>query len=352
MQLIFSPDQLLHRPRQFMVRGRIAAPLENPDRVTALAEALEAVGLARRPPAEADLAPFLAVHDARYVEFLRTAHARWSALPDAADEILPNIHPWRGGGADPARREPPAGGGVVGEAGWYLGDMAVAIGAGTYAAAMASARTALAAADAVRAGAPSVFGLCRPPGHHAYADRASGFCFLNNAAIAAERLRTRFDRVAILDFDTHHGDGTQAIFYDRADVFVGSVHTDPLEYYPFYSGFAAERGRGPGEDANLNLPLPFGSDDAAYASGCLRLVEAARSFGAEALVLSAGWDAHREDPLSKLAVTGDAFSRIGEIFAALSLPTVILQEGGYSLNAVAEAAPRFVAAFAGKHRIG
>jgi acetoin utilization deacetylase AcuC-like enzyme len=352
MKLFFSPDQLRHRPKQFMVLGRIAAPLENPDRVTTIAEALAGVGLQRNAPGDAGREPILAVHDEAYVHFLETAHARWSELPNAADEILPNIHPYRGTGADFGRKGPPEGGGIVGAAGWYMGDMAVAVGPETHLAAYASTQTAIAAADAVLAGAPAAFGLCRPPGHHAYRDRACGFCFYNNAGIAAERLRTRFGKVAILDFDTHHGDGTQAIFYARGDVLVASVHTDPISYYPFYSGFPEERGRGPGEGANLNLPLPFGANDAAYVSACRALVESARMFGAEAVVLSAGWDAHRSDPLSKLAVTGDAFPRIGEIFASLGLPTVILQEGGYSLQAASEAAPRFVSAFVGAHRTG
>jgi acetoin utilization deacetylase AcuC-like enzyme len=135
-------------------------------------------------------------------------------------------------------------------------------------------------------------------------------------------------------------------------VLVASVHTDPAHYYPFYSGYADERGRGPGLGANLNIPLQPGADDDAYVEACGRLVMAAREFGAEALVLSAGWDAHRDDPLSKLAVSGAAFPRIGRVFAELCLPTVILQEGGYSLQAAAEAAPGFVDAFRAAHAMG
>jgi acetoin utilization deacetylase AcuC-like enzyme len=351
MQLFFSDAQLLHRPQQFMVLGRISQPLENPERMTTFAAALAGIGLTPAAPPAADRAAIEAAHDARFLDFLETAHARWVALPNTAAELLPNIHPYRGTGADLARKAPHPGASIVGEAGWYMGDMAVAIGPDTHKAAFASADAAVAAADAVLAGASSAFGLCRPPGHHAYRDRACGFCFLNNAAIAAERLRTRFGKVAILDFDTHHGDGTQAIFYDRPDVFVGSVHTDPTNYYPFYSGFADERGRGPGEGANLNIPLPFRADDAAYVEACQALAAAARGFGAEAIVLSAGWDAHRDDPLSRLAVSSEAYPRLGEIFAALRLPTVILQEGGYSLKAAGEAAPSFTKAFLAAHRL-
>lgn len=335
-----------------MVLGRISQPLENPDRMSVFASALGALGLLPTTPRPADRSALAAVHDAGFLSFLETAHTRWAALPNAGDELLPNIHPWRGSGADPDRSRPYPGGSIVGEAGWYLGDMAVAIGPDTHRAAFASADAAVAAADAVLAGAPAAFGLCRPPGHHAYRDRACGFCFLNNAAIAAERLRSHFRKVAVLDFDTHHGDGTQAIFYDRADVLVASVHTDPTNYYPFYSGFADERGRGAGLGANLNLPLAFGADDTAYIDACRAIASAARDFGAEALVLSAGWDAHRDDPLSRLAVTSDAYPRIGEAFAKLGLPTVILQEGGYSLKAAGEAAPAFTQGFLAVHRAG
>lgn len=351
MRLFFSETQLLHRPQQFMVLGRISAPVEIPERMTTLAATLAELGLTPAVPPAADRAALSAVHDPGHLHFLETAFARWSALPNAGPELLPNIHPYRGTGADLARAQPQPGGSIVGEAGWYLGDLAVAMGPDTHKAAFASADAAVAAAEAVLAGAPAAFGLCRPPGHHAYRDRSCGFCFLNNAAIAAERLRSRFAKVAILDFDTHHGDGTQAIFYDRADVLVASAHTDPLNYYPFYSGFADERGRGAGIGANLNIPLPFGADDSAYVEACKALADASRAFGAEAVVLSAGWDAHRDDPLSRLAVTSDAFPRLGTIFANLGLPTVILQEGGYALKAAGAAAPAFTSAFLSAHRL-
>ncbi len=344
MHLFFDSTQLRHQPKQFMVAGRVVAPLENPERVTLLSASLVAAGLTRMEPGHHGMAMIRAVHDADYLAFLESAYAEWQKLPNAGPEVWPNIHPYRGSGADLARKSPPKGL-IVGQAGWYIGDMAVAMGEGSWAAAHASAQTAIAAANAVLTGHDAAFGLCRPPGHHAYRDRACGFCFLNNAAIAAETLRQRFDKVAILDFDTHHGDGTQAIFYDRGDVLVASTHTDPTSYYPFYSGFAEETGRGRGKGANLNIPLSPGADDATYAAACQRLAESALAFGAQALVLSAGWDAHHRDPLSRLAVTTRAFDTLGGIFGRLKLPTVILQEGGYSLEAAGEAAPTFVDAF-------
>jgi acetoin utilization deacetylase AcuC-like enzyme len=344
MQLFFDQDQLRHQPQKFLMAGQVAAPLENPDRVVTLADRLGAIGLTIMKPGNHGMAAIRTVHDAGYLTFLETAYAEWQKLPNAGPEVWPNIHPYRGTGADLDRAGPPRGG-IIGQAGWYIGDMAVAMGEGSWPAALASAQTAIAAATAVLTGHANAFGLCRPPGHHAYRDRACGFCFLNNAAIAAEVLRQRFAKVAILDFDTHHGDGTQAIFYDRGDVLVASTHTDPTSYYPFYSGFAEEIGRGAGKGFNLNLPLSPGADDAAYVSACQQLADKARAFRAEAIVLSAGWDAHHRDPLSKLAVTTAAFATIGRIFGSLRLPTVILQEGGYSLEAAGEAAPSFVEAF-------
>ena len=345
MKLFFSRRQLAHQPRQYMIHGRIVGAFETHDRATTLIGALGEAGLSPEEPAAAGLEAIHSVHADHYVDFLRTAHAEFSALPNCGPEVLPNVHTYRGADAALSPRGRPRPTGIIGRAGWYVGDLSAVITADTYMSAIVSAEAAISAAAAVRDGDRAAFGLSRPPGHHAYVDRASGFCFLNNAAIAAEVLRARFARVAILDFDTHHGDGTQAIFYQRDDVFYGSVHTDPSAYYPHFAGYADERGAGRGEGFNLNLPLAFGADDAAFVEANARLIEEAKRRGTEALVLSAGWDAHRLDPLSKLAVTTQAFARIGEMYARAGLPTVIVQEGGYSLPAIAEAARAFVKAF-------
>jgi len=345
VKLFFSDAQLAHRPTQYMVHGRIVDPLENPDRAGTLLASLERASLRRAPVADMGRPPILKVHADHYLAFLEEAYARFQELPNHGPEALPNAHPYRGAAPSFAERGPPPGTGIIGRCGWYMGDLSCATMEGTFAAAYASAQAAINASAALLAGAPAAYALCRPPGHHAYKDRCSGFCYFNNAAIAAEMLRDRFRRVAILDFDTHHGDGTQAIFFSRGDVFYGSVHTDPSAYYPHFTGFAGERGSGEGEGANLNLPLPFGADDAAFITANQRLLEAAMVFGAEALILSAGWDAHQDDPLSKLAVTTEAFAKIGELYAGAGLPTVIVQEGGYSLPAVAGAAFAFTSAY-------
>ncbi|MFM2422672.1 MAG: hypothetical protein RL291_1202 [Pseudomonadota bacterium] len=350
MKLYFSPDQLKHQPQQYFRFGKVGTPVENPNRMETLADALARLGLDRRTPEDKGRAPLLKVHTQDYVAFLEEIFPLWQKLPSAGPEAFPNVHPYRGAGPDFVRHDRPRNTGAIGRIGYHVGDMSCAIGAGTWAAAYASAQTAINGAQAIRSGDRSAFALCRPPGHHCYRDRANGFCFLNNAAIAAEILREVFPRVAILDFDTHHGDGTQAIFYQRGDVLVASCHTDPTDYYPHFAGFADETGAGPGEGANLNIPLLPKSDNAVFIAAVNKLAEAVEQFGADALIVSAGWDAHRDDPLSELHVTTEAYARIGERLGRLGLPTLIVQEGGYSLAAIAEAAPAFVTAFLSSHK--
>src|SRR5215204_4793024 len=295
MKLFFSDAQLAHKPKQYMVHGRIVDPFESPERATTLLNALEKCGLDRIEPEDFGRAPILATHADHYVEFFAEAYDRFMELPNHGPEVLPNVHPYRGAPPDLVCRDSPRPIGIIGRAGWYVGDLACAIMEGTFRAAYASAQTAIAGAQAVSAGEQAAFSLCRPPGHHAYADRASGFCYFNNAAVAAEVLRRTYPKVAIIDFDTHHGDGTQAIFYRRRNVFYGSVHTDPSAYYPHYAGYADETGAGDGEGANLNLPLAWGSGDDAFIDANERLCSAVERFQADALVLSAGWDAHQAD---------------------------------------------------------
>ncbi|MDT3375854.1 histone deacetylase family protein [Labrys neptuniae] len=345
MKLFFSDRQMAHRPTQYMINGRIGSALENPERAQTLVGSLTALGLTLEEPKDAGRAPIEAVHAGHYVDFLETAYRRFQELPNAGPEVLPAVSPYQGADAAFRPRPAPRPKGILGQTGWYINGLSNAMTEHTFSSAYLSAQSAVAAADDLIAGAFDSFALCRPPGHHAYVDRAAGFCFFNNAAIVAERLRARYQRVAIIDFDTHHGDGTQAIFYSRGDVFFGSTHTDPSSYYPHYTGYADETGEGAGVGTNLNLPLAEGSGDEAFVEANRALAAAVTAFGAEALVVSAGWDAHREDPLSKLAVTTAAYEAIGSVWGALPLPVVIVQEGGYSLSAVSEAAPRFVSAF-------
>lgn len=186
------------------------------------------------------------------------------------------------------------------------------------------------------------YALCRPSGHHTRSDRASGFCYVNNTAVAAQRLRGTFNRVAILDVDAHHGDGTQQIFYSRPDVLTISIHADPRNYYPFFTGYANEIGIGEGARFNLNLPLSHGSTGAAMMTAVDRASEQIRAFGAEALVVALGFDAHARDPIGVLKLESDDFAGIGTRVRDLALPTVVVQEGGYAVDALGDCLTAFL----------
>ncbi len=191
-------------------------------------------------------------------------------------------------------------------------------------------------------GAPAAYALCRPPGHHAYADQAGGFCFLNNSAIAAQHLLEAGRRPVILDVDVHHGNGTQGVFYARGDVLTVSIHADPSAFYPFFWGYAGETGEGEGLGANLNLPLAMGSGTDAMLSALDTAFEAIRRFKADVIVVALGLDAHEADPFQALKVTTQGFERMSAAIAGQALPLVCVQEGGYVSDALGESATAFL----------
>ncbi len=320
MKAYLDERQRGHAPKHFMANGALSPNPEVPARVDVLKAGAEAAGCAFAPPADHGLGPIAAVHSAEYLTFLRHAHERWSRIEGASEEVIPNIHP--------AARTDSYPKSVLGQAGFHQADTSCPISSGTWEAAYWSAQTALSAAEAVAAGSHA-YALCRPPGHHAFADLAGGFCFLNNAAIAADALRRKGLRPAILDVDVHHGNGTQGIFYARADVLTVSIHADPIRFYPFYWGHAHERGEGAGLGCNLNLPLPRGTGDADYMATLATALEAVDSFGADVIVVALGLDAHENDPFKGLRVTTPGFSRISEAIAATGRRLLVVQEGGY-----------------------
>lgn len=343
MDIVFDPRQRDHQPQAFIARGRPAANPERVERTDRLLAAAGAAGHRAVAPADYGRKPILAVHDAGYVDFLEHAHQRWQRLPNAGPEVQPNVHPNRRmtrapvGSADVS---------IVAWAGHYLADTGTPIGAETWKAAYWSAQSAIEAAERVRAGAPVAYALCRPPGHHCYADLAGGFCFLNNVAIAAQWLRDHgAPKVAILDVDVHHGNGTQGIFYERADVLFVSIHADPTNYYPFYAGHADERGAGAGAGCNLNLPLAHGLGDTDVLAALDRALDAIRNFGPTHLLISLGLDASEHDPLGALKVTTAGFGAIGQRIAGLGLPTVLIQEGGYLSDALGANLAGFLGGF-------
>ncbi|PQA89344.1 histone deacetylase family protein [Hyphococcus luteus] len=336
--VLAETEQKRHYPPSYLVNGVMEANPERPERVELLLQGVKDAGLDLVRPENYDAAPILAVHSKRYLDFLARAHERWARIPGASEAVTPNVHPLRRGGY-PAS--------VVAQAGWHMIDASAPISADTWESAQWSAWTAAHAAKLVLQGERAAYALCRPPGHHAGAETAGGFCYLNNTAIAAEVLRKDHDRVAILDVDLHHGNGTQDIFYNRGDVLTVSIHADPVRFYPFFWGYADETGEDGGDGANLNLPLPRGSKDDAFLDALGAALKKIEDFGPDALVIALGLDAYEGDPIAGLAVTSGGFARIGEaIGGALKLPTVIIQEGGYPCDELGSN----LAAFLGGHQ--
>ncbi len=272
MRAFYAEEQKRHDPQAFLSSGSPRPNPEKPARVDLLLEGLSAAGCSVERPEAYGLAPIAAVHTPEYLAFLETIHARWLRIEGASAEVIPNIHPLGRDASYPAS--------AVGQAGYHMADTACPISAETFASACFSAWSATAAADAVLSGEPAAYALSRPPGHHAFADVAGGFCFINNAAVAAERLRGAAGRVAIVDVDLHHGNGTQGIFYARGDVLTVSVHADPARFYPFFWGHAHERGSGAGRGCNLNLPLPQKTGDDGFLEALEAGLRRVRSFRA------------------------------------------------------------------------
>ena len=341
MKVFWNPVQLLHAPAFFLARGTVRPNFETPVRAEALLDACRSLGLTIAAPPPLDIAALLAVHEPEYLAFLRDGYSAWAELSDAGTEIVGNHHPSPEMLANDARV--PAG--IAGRAGWYTADAACPIGPYTWEAAFHAAAGAAAAADEAARGS-TAYALARPPGHHAFRARAGGHCYVNNAAVAAERLRSKgAERVAILDIDSHHGNGTQSIFWNRPDVLFVSVHGDPNQYYPWFTGHATERGGGDGAGCTLNMPLAIGTGDAGWLDAIEAGVQAARAFGAEALVVSLGFDASVDEPLNALSVTAEGFAHAGSAIGALGLPAAIVQEGGYNVNVIGGLLTRFLDGF-------
>jgi acetoin utilization deacetylase AcuC-like enzyme len=343
MDVFFDPNNSQHAPEFFLMRGRVTKLFEVPERAEALLQACQALGLAIHAPPAPDIAAIEAVHDRAYLDFLRDAPAAWAQLPNAGPEVIPNIHPVPEMMESGARMS----GTVVGQAGWFTADLSCPIVAGTYPAAIGAAACALAGTARVAQGG-AAYALCRPPGHHAYAARAGGHCYLNNAAIAVEALRRAgMARVATLDIDSHHGNGTQGIFWQRPDVLTVSIHGDPNRYYPWFVGHASERGSGAGEGCNLNVPLAFGTGDETWLAAVADCISAIEKFRADAVVVSLGFDASEHEPLNALSVTADGFARAGAMIAAMRKPTLLVQEGGYAVDWLGRLLTRFLEGFRG-----
>lgn len=342
MKFFYCTEQQAHAPQQFYLRGQPAESPERPVRAELMQAAIGSIGETVTLVEFAEGHPLLRqrlerIHTPRYLQFLETVVTHWRELPNASAVVAPNVHPC--GFASHYPRH------VIGRAGWHLHDMACPLVEGSHAGIMASALTAQSAAEAILQGEPTSYALCRPPGHHAGPERAGGFCFINNAALAATVLREKYDRVAIVDVDLHHGNGTQDIFWDRPDVWTGSVHADPSDFYPFYWGAATETGEGSGAGNNCNVPLPVGAGGVEFLQGLSRLITAMDRFKPQAIVIALGLDAHKDDPLAGMALETEDFYRIGQRLAQLKGPKAIVQEGGYPTDSLGDNLAAFLQGF-------
>jgi acetoin utilization deacetylase AcuC-like enzyme len=342
MKTFYSPIHLEHDPQVQFEGGQLQPAVELPVR----AERVKAEIGARRigpivPPTAFDVAPILRVHDAGLVEFLGEAFDEWiKRYGKNSPAAIPTA--WPAHGLRDGRH-----GDIEARLGSYAFSSDTPIVRGTWPAAREAANVALSAAAAVRAGEKAAFALTRPPGHHASSDVFGGFCYLNNIAIAAQWFADAGMRPAILDVDYHHGNGTQSIFYSRSDVFFCSVHADPSFAYPHFLGFADERGDGAGEGANLNLPLPAGTDWGRYDEALGHALAAVKAFGPDVVLVSLGLDTYIEDPIASFRLKAADYLRLGARIAELHKPTVFVFEGGYCFEALGEIAVNVLEGFQG-----
>lgn len=332
--VVTDPVTREHRPGAEIWVGVRTPGTEVPARVEAILEALTAAGAHVQAPDVDPAELLLRIHSPELLEWLASAAQRWAegeyAVAVGQDRVVPYVFPTaamlQGLSARPATA-------THAEAGRFCYDTMTLIGPGTWEAAVAAAATAATAATVALTGR-TAYALSRPPGHHAARDAFGGSCYLNNAAVAATVMREAgLERVAIIDIDAHHGNGTQAIFYSRDDVYYGSVHVDPGRgWFPHFMGFPEERGHGAGQGWNRNIPLAPGSGDDAFLAGLATLCTQASELGAQGLVVSLGVDAAELDPESPLRVSRGGFSAAGRLLAEMELPTALVQEGGYHLE--------------------
>lgn len=336
MKVFWSGDQLAHDGARFMKAGRLVSSPDGPDRAAKILEALTSGGFDIAAPEDLGLEATRRVHPDDYLDFLRTIHDKWTAAFGEDAAVLPNVM------APPGFDRVPQS--LVGALGVYTGDLAAEIRPGTWTTVYASAQCAANAARLTAATGLPAYALCRPPGHHASARTAMGFCYLNNSAIAAEELRRKHARVAIVDFDVHHGNGTQTIFYHRSDVLTASMHSDPSYYYPFHSGYEDECGLGDGEGANINACYSADADDAGFLRTFRRLAMAVEAFNPDAVVVGLGTDSLRSDPHGGHRITPDGIAALAPVIRSWNRPTVFVQEGGYASDELGPTVARFLAA--------
>ena len=324
MKIVYSPTHLQHDPPYEFARDGMYPYSECPARIESIRQNLEQSGYTdfispnTYPPA-----CLQTVHDTDYLHFLEHIYPAWRTADRPASGVFPETFALRELNTRPDL--------LLKQPGYYCFDAQTPIVAGTYQAALAAAHCALSGADLLLAGAPAAYALCRPPGHHAGRALYGGYSYLNNAALAAAHLLDH-GRVAVLDIDYHHGNGTQDIFYPSDQVLFISLHADPNRAYPFFCGYPAEAGAGVGTGHTHNFPLEAGTNDTEYLEVLAQALDLIDQFAPTHLVLSVGLDIYRNDPLGDFDLSEDAFTHIAARIAALALPTLLIQEGGYNID--------------------
>lgn len=328
MLTVYSPDHILRDNRTELYGGELVRPFECPERVQYVVDRINQTGLGEViPPRDFGIEPVQRVHDAKFIEFLQTCWTEWKA-EGFNGEAIPTSIPARGMQQRIPRN-------ISGKMGYYAMAMETSINEGTWAAARISANIALTAQLQLSRGNDSVFALCRPPGHHAASDLYGGYCFINNAAVSAQAsLDQGAKRVAILDVDFHHGNGTQSIFFDRSDVLFLSLHGHPEDAFPHFLGYGDEIGESSGEGYNCNYPLRPNTNYEVWSEALLDACKKIRKYDPDVLVISLGVDTFEGDPISFFRLKSDDFKRYGGIIAGLDLPTLFVMEGGYAVEEI------------------
>jgi len=328
MLSVFSEKHALRDAKTELYGGELVSPFECPVRAEHILNRLKTVNLGQIiVPEEFGLDPVKRIHDTEFLSFLEHCWDIWTAS-GYKGEAMPTVWPARGMQQRIPRH-------IDGLLGYYALAGETAITSGTWEAACVGANVALTAQAAIQKGATEAFALCRPPGHHAAGDMYGGYCFINNAAVAAQAfLDQGASRVAIIDVDFHHGNGTQAIFYNRSDVMFLSLHGDPKDAFPHFLGYADETGEGAGEGFNFNYPMAPGTSFQTWGSALEDACAKVKNYGPDALVISLGVDTFEHDPISFFKLTSDDFKRYGATIATLKLPTLFIMEGGYAVEEI------------------
>ncbi len=338
MKAVYSDAHRLHDPAYGFARGRQVPYAEQPARALTILKKLREAGFAVVEPHVCDDAMLGAVHCPDYLAWLAGAYPAWVEARRPTSGVIADVFPLRrvrGRSREMSRLS-----------GWYCFDSETPIVAGTWRAARAAAACALTGAEMLLDGERSAYSLCRPPGHHAGRDYCGGYCYLNNAALAADRLSPG-GSAAVLDLDYHHGNGTQDILYERGDVLYASLHADPNLAYPYHWGWTHERGAGEGEGCNLNLPLPLDADEALYLEALERAVQSICDYAPAQLVVSLGTDTGADDRLGTFQIEPDGFARMAQMVAGLGLPTLVVQEGGYDREGLGRCVLQFLQGLTG-----